>query len=257
MNAISPGFGNLPIGVVGAGLAGLAAACTLAARGHKVVLFDKNPWLGGKAAQLQQDGFRFDMGPTILTVPEVLARHARHVSTGAPLDSAAVARIVAADKADAGFATVEYLESALVDLAFHSGPPPADPIARQAQVLAALDAPAAIPMRHATPHFQHVFAGDGYAAGYYAYIWSEVLDADSVKWFEENGGLKRENGDHFRKTLLSQGGAKDAMALYRDFRGRDPEVDPLLVRRGLKSSDDSAAPPSDEAVGSTDPAAKR
>jgi peptidyl-dipeptidase Dcp len=91
---------------------------------------------------------------------------------------------------------------------------------------------APVPPRYRSTYFSHTFAG-GYSAGYYSYIWSEVLDADAVDWFHENGGLKRENGDHFRATLLSQGGSKDAMQLYRDFAGRDPSVEPLLKRRGL------------------------
>ena len=92
---------------------------------------------------------------------------------------------------------------------------------------------APVPPRYRSTYFSHIFSG-GYAAGYYAYLWSEVLDADSVEWFKEHGGLKRENGDHFRKTLLSKGGSVDAMQLFRDFRGADPNIEPLLVRRGLK-----------------------
>ena len=91
---------------------------------------------------------------------------------------------------------------------------------------------AAVPPRYRTPYFSHIMGG--YAAGYYAYIWSEVLDADTVKWFHDNGGLTRENGDHFRATLLSRGGSKDAMELFRDFAGHAPDIEPLLERRGLK-----------------------
>ena len=90
---------------------------------------------------------------------------------------------------------------------------------------------APVPPRYRTTYFSHIVGG--YAAGYYAYLWSEVLDADSVKWFEENGGLQRKNGDHFRKTLLSRGGSVDAMTLFSDFRGRAPDIAPLLERRGL------------------------
>jgi peptidyl-dipeptidase Dcp len=89
----------------------------------------------------------------------------------------------------------------------------------------------AVPPRYRYPYFSHVFGG--YAAGYYSYVWSEVLDADAVEWFRENGGLTRRNGDHFRSTLLSRGGSADHMTLYREFRGRDPRVEPLLERRGL------------------------
>jgi peptidyl-dipeptidase Dcp len=92
-----------------------------------------------------------------------------------------------------------------------------------------------VPPRYRSGYFSHIFAG-GYSAGYYAYLWSEVLDADSVEWFRENGGLKRENGDHFRKTLLSRGGSEDAMKLFADFRGREPDIAPLLERRGLSQT---------------------
>ena len=86
--------------------------------------------------------------------------------------------------------------------------------------------------RYRSPYFAHIFAG-GYSAGYYSYIWSEVLDADAVQWFEENGGFTRENGRHFARTLLAPGGSKDSMQLYRDFRGRDARIEPLLERRGF------------------------
>ena len=102
-----------------------------------------------------------------------------------------------------------------------------------------------VPPRYRTPYFSHIWGG-GYSAGYYAYLWSEVLDADSVEWFKQNGGLTRKNGDHFRDTLLSRGGSEDAVTLFKDFSGREPYVEPLLVRRGLVAEPakaDSAAPP--------------
>jgi peptidyl-dipeptidase Dcp len=91
---------------------------------------------------------------------------------------------------------------------------------------------AAVPPRYRSTYFSHVFAG-GYSAGYYGYLWAEKLDADAVEWFKENGGMSRKNGDHFRKMLLSRGGTVDAMQMYRDFRGRDAVIQPLLERRGL------------------------
>jgi peptidyl-dipeptidase Dcp len=94
-----------------------------------------------------------------------------------------------------------------------------------------LDSPV-VPTRYSSTYFAHVFSG-GYSAGYYSYIWSEVLDADTVEWFRENGGLRRENGDRFRARLLGVGGSKDPLEAYRDFRGRDAEIEPLLARRGL------------------------
>ena len=91
----------------------------------------------------------------------------------------------------------------------------------------------AVPPRYRSTYFSHIWSS-GYEAGYYSYIWSEVLDADSVEWFKENGGLTRANGDHFRRTLLSKGGSRDALALFREFRGREPDIGPLLARRGLR-----------------------
>ncbi|WP_265500976.1 M3 family metallopeptidase [Paracoccus beibuensis] len=169
-----------------------------------------------------------------LEQPSVLDAHARHHETGAPLPADLRDRLLAAGTADAGFSTVEYLESALVDLAFHRGAPPADAMAQQAEVLAGLGAPDAIPMRHATPHFAHVFAGDGYAAGYYSYMWSEVMDADAFAAFEEAGDIfDPATAKRLEETILSRGGSAPADALWMEFRGRMPGVDALLKGRGL------------------------
>lgn len=169
-----------------------------------------------------------------LELPEVLDRHARHFRTGEPMPAALRDRILAARNADQGFATVEYLESALVDLAFHRGAPPADPMARQAEVLAALGAPAAIPMRHAAPHFTHVFAGDGYAAGYYSYMWAEVMDADAFAAFLETGDpFDRETAARLERWILSKGDSLPADELWLKFRERKPGVHALLRGRGL------------------------
>ncbi len=169
-----------------------------------------------------------------LDQPQVLDAHARHVETGAPMPAALRERIIAAEQADAGFATTEYLESAMVDLDFHRGVPPADPIARQAEVLAGMGAPRAVPMRHATPHFAHVFSGDGYSAGYYSYLWSEVMDADAFAAFEETGdAFDPATAGRLERSILSQGGARPADELWHEFRGRTPGVEPLLRGRGL------------------------
>ena len=169
-----------------------------------------------------------------LDVPQVLDAHARHVKTGAPMPAELRDRIIAAEQADAGFATTEYLESAMVDLAFHRGAPPADPMARQAEVLADMGAPRAVPMRHATPHFAHVFSGDGYSAGYYSYLWSEVMDADAFAAFEETGDpFDPATAARLEKSILSQGGSRPADALWHEFRGRKPGIQPLLRGRGL------------------------
>ena len=101
-----------------------------------------------------------------------------------------------------------------------------------------------MPPRYRSTYFSHAFAG-GYSAGYYSYLWSEVLDAQSVDWFKQNGGLTRKNGDNFRKTLLSRGGSDEAMKLFRDFAGADPDVRPLLKRRGLDKTAPGEAPPTE------------
>jgi peptidyl-dipeptidase Dcp len=169
-----------------------------------------------------------------LEVPEVLVKHARHVTTGAPMPRAMLDRLLAAGTYDQGFATVEYVASALVDLAFHEGAASADPMAREAEILAELGMPRAIRMRHATPHFAHVFAGDGYSSGYYSYMWSEVMDADAFEAFEEAGNpFDPEVAARLEAHILSAGGSQEADALYTAFRGRMPGVEALLRGRGL------------------------
>lgn len=171
-----------------------------------------------------------------LTVPEVLRDFATHAETGAPMDQDLLDRVLAARTYDMGFQTVEYVASALVDLAFHDGPAPADPMQRQAEVLEELGMPRAIRMRHATPHFAHVFAGDGYSAGYYSYMWSEVMDADAFAAFEEAGDpFDPALAAKLEKHVLSAGGSEDAAELYARFRGRLPGVEALLEGRGLQA----------------------
>jgi len=169
--------------------------------------------------------------------PEVLENYAVHYETGEPMPPELLQRFVATQQFNQGYATTEYLAASLVDQALHQlGPdevPTADDLMSfEAQALeqAGIAVPQ-VPPRYRVTYFSHIMGG--YSAGYYSYIWSEVLDADTVEWFRENGGLLRENGDHFRRTLLSQGGSQDAMTLFRNFRGREPDVTPLLERRGL------------------------
>ena len=149
-----------------------------------------------------------------------------------------VDKMLAAEKFNQGFATTEYLAASLLDQAWHQltageAPDAEGVIDFEEAVLAgagvALDA---VPPRYRSTYFSHIWSG-GYSAGYYSYIWSEVLDADTVEWFKENGGLTRENGDRFRRMILSKGGSREAMTLYRDFRGREPDTASLLARRGL------------------------
>ncbi|WP_372969409.1 M3 family metallopeptidase [Microbacterium sp.] len=170
--------------------------------------------------------------------PEVLDNYARHHETGEPLDPAIVERLRATETFNQGHDTSEYLAAAWLDQAWHR-------VSTQTEILDVAEFEAAaladiglddpvMPTRYSSTYFAHVFSG-GYSAGYYSYIWSEVLDADTVDWFRENGGLTRENGDRFRSRLLGVGGSKDPLDAYRDFRGRDAEIAPLLKRRGLEA----------------------
>ncbi|WP_300068838.1 M3 family metallopeptidase [uncultured Ruegeria sp.] len=169
-----------------------------------------------------------------LEVPEVLAEFATHAETGEPMPQEMLDKVLKAANFDQGFQTVEYVASALVDLAFHEGDAPADPIAKQTEVLAEIGMPHAIGMRHATPHFAHVFAGDGYSSGYYSYMWSEVMDADAFAAFEEAGGaFDPERAKSLEENILSTGGSREAEDLYLAFRGRLPGVEALLKGRGL------------------------
>ncbi|WP_158968616.1 M3 family metallopeptidase [Chachezhania sediminis] len=169
-----------------------------------------------------------------LDVPEVLSRFATHAETGEAMPPEMVEKVIAAANFDMGFQTVEYVASALVDMAFHEGTPPADPMAKQAEVLEGIGMPAAIAMRHATPQFAHVFSGDGYSAGYYSYMWSEVMDADAFAAFEETGdAFDPERARALEASILSRGGSVEAEELYVEFRGRMPGVEALLKGRGL------------------------
>ena len=170
-----------------------------------------------------------------LTVPEVLEKHALHHRTGQPMPRPLLDKLLAARTFGAGFSTVEFTASALVDMAYHArGEAPADPLAFEAETLAALAMPEAIVMRHRTPHFGHVFAGDGYSAGYYSYMWSEVLDADAFKAFEETGdAFDPELAGKLKRHIYAAGGTRDPEALYTAFRGRMPSPEAMMEKRGL------------------------
>ncbi|MBH0109113.1 M3 family metallopeptidase [Salinibacterium sp. NG22] len=169
--------------------------------------------------------------------PEVLDNYAKHYETGEPMPREIVERIQASAAFNEGFLTSEYLAAALIDQAWHriaADDNVTDVAAFEAQALAEVGLDnAAVPPRYSSTYFQHIFANSAYDAGYYSYIWSEVLDADTVEWFTENGGLTRANGDRFRSRLLGVGGSKNPLEAFRDFRGRDAELQPLLNRRGL------------------------
>ena len=168
--------------------------------------------------------------------PEVLENYARHIDTNEPMPQAWVENLKAAETFNEGHATSSYLQATVIDLAWHSlsvGEAFGEVETFEAKAIAdyGLDFEA-VPTRYRSSYFSHIFAG-GYSAGYYGYIWSEVLDADTVDWFKQNGGLTRANGQHFRDTLLSRGGSLDSMQMFRNFRGQDASIDPLLKRRGL------------------------
>jgi peptidyl-dipeptidase Dcp len=168
--------------------------------------------------------------------PEILKNYAKHYKTGEPMPQALLDKVLAAEKFNQGFKTTEYVAATLLDQAWHQLNPsdvPKDAVAFEAEALhkAGVDF-SPVPPRYRSFYFSHAFAG-GYSAGYYSYIWSEVLDADTVEWIKQHGGLKRENGDRFRAKLLSRGGSADALDLFKNFVGRDPYIEPLLERRGL------------------------
>jgi peptidyl-dipeptidase Dcp len=169
--------------------------------------------------------------------PEILQNYAVHYETGEAMPQELLDKVLETQKFNQGYITTEYLAASLLDQSWHQLKPEEVPTADglldfEAKALedagVALDT---VPPRYRSTYFSHIVGG--YSAGYYAYIWSEVLDADTVEWFKENGGMKRENGDRFRQMLLSRGGSEDAMTLFKNFRGADPDIKPLLERRGL------------------------
>ncbi|MET9400271.1 M3 family metallopeptidase [Kitasatospora sp. NPDC002965] len=194
------------------------------------------PYFAGTAVPRDFVEFPSQVNEMWMVRPEVLANYAKHHETGEPLPAELVERIGAAESFGQGFRTVEYLAAALLDWAWHTlpeGQEVADAEEFEAAALAKAGlAVAAVPPRYRTNYFAHIFAG-GYSAGYYAYIWSEVLDADTVEWFEGNGRSVRESGEVFRRELLARGDGRDALASFRAVVGRDPETGPLLARRGL------------------------
>ena len=171
------------------------------------------------------------------TWPEVLENYAVHYQTREPMPNELLEKVLSTQTFNQGFSTVEYLAASIVDQALHQLSPGQIPSAEEimdfeAEVLESSGVSLeVVPPRYRATYFNHIMGG--YSAGYYSYIWSEVLDADTVEWFKENNGLLKENGDHFRETLLSQGGSQEAMHMFRAFRGRDAEIGPLLLRRGL------------------------
>ena len=205
---------------------------------HGLLSQVKYPRVAGTNVQRDFVEFPSQVNEMWILWPEVVENYARHNETGEKLPQELIDSLNAASAFNEGHATTSYLAAAVLDLAWHSltneeAVHVDDVEAFEAQVIKdyGLDF-APVPTRYRSTYFSHIFAG-GYSAGYYGYIWSEVLDADTVDWFKENGGLLRKNGDHFRDTLLGRGGSIDSMQMFREFRGRDSHIEPLLKRRGL------------------------
>ena len=170
-----------------------------------------------------------------VSAPETLRRYARHYQTGEPLPEALLAKLLAARNFNQGFATVEYTACAMLDLDLHTraGREPVDIARFEREFLDRVGMPAEIGLRHRPTHFQHLFDGAGYAAGYYAYMWAEVLDADGFAAFSDKGDVFDPDLAARLKAIYSAGDTEDPMVLYREFRGRDPAIEPLLAQRGL------------------------
>ncbi len=194
------------------------------------------PRVSGTAVQRDFVEFPSQVNEMWILWPEVLDNYAIHYQTGERLPQEWVEKLNESATFNEGHATTSYLAAAILDLAWHS----LEDTSKVTSVTKFEDQAIReyglhydpVPTRYRSTYFSHIFAG-GYSAGYYGYIWSEVLDADTVEWFKENGGLTRENGEHFRNTLMSRGGSVDSMQMFRNFRGRDAQIDPLLRRRGL------------------------
>jgi peptidyl-dipeptidase Dcp len=205
---------------------------------HGLLSLVKYPRVSGTSVQRDFVEFPSQVNEMWILWPEVVENYARHYETGEKLPQEWIDNLNAARTFNEGHATTSYLAAAILDLAWHQltteqAAQVTDVEAFEAQAIKdyGLDF-APVPTRYRSTYFSHIFAG-GYSSGYYGYIWSEVLDADTVDWFKENGGLLRANGEHFKNTLLGRGGSIDSMQMFRNFRGRDSTIEPLLKRRGL------------------------
>ena len=195
------------------------------------------PRFSGTSVQRDFVEFPSQVNEMWMLWPEVLDNYARHYQTGERLPQAWVDKLNESSTFNEGYATTSYLAAAVLDLAWHSISDTSaigDVEKFEAEAIADYGLNfAPVPTRYRSTYFSHIFAG-GYSAGYYGYIWSEVLDADTVEWFKSNGGLTRANGDHFRNSLMGRGGSLDSLQMFRNFRGRDADIEPLLRKRGLK-----------------------
>ncbi|WP_404422441.1 M3 family metallopeptidase [Nibricoccus sp. IMCC34717] len=206
---------------------------------HGMLSRVRYPYFSGTAVPRDFVEFPSQVNEMWDTWPEVLANYAKHYQTGEPMPAALMEKMLATEKFNQGFLTTEYLAAALLDQGWHQLRADQVPTAEQAMDFEAAQLHkfgvdfAPVPPRYRSSYFNHIFTG-GYSAGYYSYIWAEVLDAQTVDWIKAHGGLTRANGDHLRKALLSRGGSSDAMVLFRELVGADPDIRPLLERRGLE-----------------------
>ncbi len=207
----------------------------------------KYPYFSGTSVPRDFVEFPSQVNEMWTDEPSILKNYAKHYQNGTPMPQALLDKVIAASKFNQGFATTEYLGAAMLDQNWHQVsasqvPDAAGVMAFEAKALQQDGiAYAPVPPRYKTPYFSHIMGG--YAAGYYAYIWSEVLDANTQQWFKQHGGLSRANGDRFRKTLLSRGGSVDAMELFQNFAGHAPQIEPLLEKRGLSAQGGDGATP--------------
>ena len=205
---------------------------------HGMFSHVKYPYFGGTSVPNDFGEYPSQVNEMWQTWPEVLKNYAKHYQTGAPIPPALLDKVLNAKKFNQGYETTEKLAAMLLDQAWHqlgaAEVPAADGVlAFEAAALKKYGVEyAPVPPRYRTTYFSHIFSNQ-YPASYYAYIWSEVLDADTVDWIKTHGGLTRANGDRFRATLLSRGGSVDAMQLFRDMTGGEPDIKPLVVRHGL------------------------
>ena len=205
---------------------------------HGMLSRVQHPYFSGTNVPRDFVEFPSQFQENFMLEPTIFASYARHCKTNEPMPQALADKLLASTRFNQGYATTEYLAAALLDLEWHmlpaDAPEVADPLAFEAEALKkhgiALDV---VPPRYRTPYFSHIWGG-GYSAGYYAYLWSEVLEADAYAWMQENDGMTRDNGLHYRGLILANGGSRDGKELFRELTGRDPRVEPLLAKRGLR-----------------------
>ena len=212
---------------------------------HGMFSHVKYPYLTGTSVPRDFVEFPSQFNEHWADEPTVFANYARHYQTGAPMPADLVQKIKDSGTYGEGFATTEYIAAALLDQAWHTLPadaPQQDVDAFEAKALKQYHVDyALVPPRYRSSYFAHIW-GSGYAAGYYAYLWTAVLRDDAFYWFKDHGGMTRENGQRFRDMVLSRGNTEDTAAMYRAFRGRDPSVEPLLIERGLKAKKKASKP---------------